>query len=362
MGAYPLVEWVMVMKNHEGKLKEVCLEITNTCPMKCLHCSGECGPDLRKMLSLQEIKGVINELHRMGGELLEISGGEPLIHPDLPQIVEYARQHNIETVLYTSGTMLDEIVTKELHRLKLMKVIFNLQGAISSTHEAITQVRGSFEKVLTAIKDAKKLGFWVGVHFVPMKPNYREFRALLRLCGSLEVNEIGVLRFVPQGRGLLNRRLLELSKDEFKEFARDLGGQASADPHVRVGRPIDFRHLFDLPMVESVCNAGISRCLINPDGTVVPCPAFKQNKRYVAGNIKDNSLTTIWTESPMWQELRHFDYMQISEPCKSCEYLHRCRGRCIAQRVLEFEDIYAAPDPNCFAPCLRLELLSTVRW
>jgi len=308
------------------------------------------------MLSLHRIKRIINEFSSMGGEILEISGGEPLMCPYLPQIVEYAERNDLETVLYTSGTSLDGDIAKKLQRSGLRRVIFNLQGAISGTHEAVTQVKGSFGKVLNAIETMKMLDFWVAVHFVPMKPNYKELGDLLRLCHLLGVDEVGVLRFVPQGRGQTNRALLELSREEFKEFIKNLIELTSnhRNPNIRVGRPIDFRHLFDPTIVKSVCDAGISRCLIAPDGKVVPCPAFKQTERYVAGNVKNSSLVDIWNKSFIWQEFRQFEFMQISEPCKSCECLHQCRGGCTAQRILkhkeyeEYKGMYAAPDPCCF--------------
>jgi len=308
------------------------------------------------MLSLHQIKSIISEFSGMGGEVLEISGGEPLMCPYLAQIVEYAEVNNLETVLYTSGTSLGGDIAKKLQRSGLKKVIFNLQGATSDTHETVTQVKGSFGKVVDAIKTMKMLRFWVGAHFVPMKPNYKELVDLLRLCHLLRVDEVGILRFVPQGRGQTNRAFLELSREEFKDFTKRLIELTSnhKNPNIRVGRPIDFRYLLDPSVVKSECNAGISRCLITPDGRVVPCPAFKQTERYVAGNVKFCSLVDIWNKSPIWKEFRHFEPSRINEPCKSCEYLHECRGGCIAQRILKYKEcdeykaIYAAPDPGCF--------------
>jgi pyrroloquinoline quinone biosynthesis protein E len=344
-----------VTKSHEHKLREVCLEVNDICLMRCLHCSGECGVNSQRSLGVRQIKEVIDDFHAMGGRVLEISGGEPLICRHIPQIARYATQRDLETILYTSGAMLNETVLGELFRSRLGKIIFNLQGSNPRTHETITQVEGSFNKVLTAIKETKRLGFWVGVHFVPMKPNYREFRMLLSLCNNLEVDEVGVLRLVPQGRALLNRRMLELSKEELMEFTLDLTEQTSADSRVRVGCPIDFRHFFNSSIVESTCNAGISRCLINPDGGVVPCPAFKQSKQHLAGNIKYSSLINIWDRSPVWQSFRDFDYRQLDEPCQTCIHLQTCRGKCIAQRMMKYGDICSAPDPQCFASCLKAE-------
>ena len=348
------------MKKQKLRLKEVCLEITDTCPMDCLHCSGICGLGSRNILPLHQIKRIIDEFSSIGGEILEISGGEPLMHPFLPQIVDYAERNNLETVLYTSGNMLDSKgriaslninIAEKLQQSGVKKVIFNLQGKFPSTHEYVTQVKGSFGNVINGIKTMKSLGFWVGTHFVPMKPNYREFRGFLQLCHDLGVDEIGVLRFVPQGRGQVNRALLELSQEEYREFISNLTELTShhKNPNIRVGRPIDFRHLFDPSIVKPMCDAGISRCLITPKGKVVPCPAFKQNNQYIAGDVKNSSLVDIWNKSPIWRELRYFDYTQIDEPCRSCEYLHQCIGGCNAQRILKYRgNIHAAPDPACF--------------
>lgn len=349
------------MKSREYRLNEVCLEITGACPMNCLHCSGDCDLGSHSILSLEQINGVIDELCEIGGKILEISGGEPLMVPYISQIVRYAVQSNVEPILYTSGSVFDDAVVRELRESGLEKVVFSLQGSKSQTHEAITQTEGSFARTTAAIGKMKKLGFWVGVHFVPMKPNYSEFRTLLELCESLNVDEVGVLRFVPQGRGLLNRSKLELPREKFREFVGDLAAQGSANPTIRVGCPIDFRHLLGASLVGSTCSAGISKCHINSDGTVVPCPAFKQSKQYVAGNIKNKSLTEIWDDSPILQGFRDFDHKQINEPCRSCEYLDKCRGKCIAQRTLECNNMYAAPDPKCFAPHLLIELPGAVR-
>jgi len=311
------------------------------------------------MLFIDQIKRILDQLSSLGGEILEVSGGEPLMHPRLTQIIKYAEESNLETVLYTSGNVLDSqgkiaslgtAVAEKLRRSSLQRIVFNLQGAFPRTHETITRVEGSFDNAVKAIRIVKSLGFWVGVHFVPMKPNFKEFKSLLQLCHKLEVDEIGILRFVPQGRGQINRVLLELSTEEFKEFNMALSRSTFeyGNINIRVGRPIDFRNLFDSSFVKPLCDAGISRCTITPSGAVVPCPAFKQESRYVAGNLSKDSLVDIWNESSVWQQFRYFDITRLGEPCRGCQHLQQCRGGCSAQRILKYKDLYAAPDPSCF--------------
>jgi len=356
------------MNKYIHTLKELCLEITGVCPLNCMHCSGSCGLDTPNTMSLPQILKIVEDFSKMGGELLEISGGEPLIHPDLEQVVGYAKKNDIEPILYTSGNMLDKdgritpLNTNLAQKLRgnLQKVIFNLQGACQSTHEAITRVRGSFRNTITSIKTAKSLGYWVGVHFVPMKLNYMELEGLLLLCHDLKVDEVGILRFVPQGRGEVNRTLLELSLEEFKKLNKKLTEVSfkHQNPKLRVGRPVDFRFLFNRSVVKAPCDAGISRCLITPEGNVTPCPAFKRNRQFIAGNIMKSSLLKIWTESPIWRKFRFFRDDKVSDPCKSCEHFLLCKGGCVAQRTLAYSnDVYATPDPRCFKRLIEVEAI-----
>jgi len=302
-------------------------------------------------MSLAEIKKVIAEIAELGGEVIEISGGEPTIHSGLVEIIRCAKDFGLETRLYTSGFHFFEPMINQLISLELDKVIFNLQGANRKTHEQITLTEGSFGSVIRSIK--KVTGdLWVGVHFVPMKPNFKELKKVIRLCSDLEVNEVGILRFVPQGSGKANRSWLELSRVGFREVAKEVIRQShyyarGHNPIIRVGNPFNFCSLIDSSIPIQPCHAGLTSCLIKPNGEVAPCPAFKQNRNYVAGSIKNDTLMYIWRFSPIWNEFRMFDYERLEGPCKSCKHLPPCRGRCHSQRILWTQNIYQGPDPHC---------------
>ena len=333
----------------QKELKEVCFEITNACPMNCVHCSSGGKSNLEEEMGLDEIKKVIAEIAELGGEVIEISGGEPTIHSGLVEIIRCAKDFGLETRLYTSGFHFFKPLINQLFSSELDKVIFNLQGADRETHERITQTRESFRDVIRSIKSVAR-ELWVGVHFVPMKPNFRELKKVIQLCSDLEVNEIGILRFVPQGRGEANRSWLELSSFEFREVAQEAIQQFHYfdDPVIRIGNPFNFCSLMDKSIPIQPCHASLTSCLIKPNGEVAPCPAFKQNSNYVAGNIRNDRLKDIWKFSPTWNQFRLFDYEKLKGPCKSCKHLPLCRGRCHSQRILAFRDLYQGPDPRCF--------------
>jgi len=341
----------------KGNLLEVCLEVTDSCPMNCIYCSSINDISPESTMNLREIKRVIDDMSQLGAQILEISGGEPLLHRDLYEIINHARSHKLETRLYTSGISLSSsgemteitgLVADQLRDSGLVKVIFNLQGATAEAHEELNRIPGSFEKIINSITNMKSKDFWVGVHFVAMKPNYQGVAQVVKLCADLDLDEIAILRFVPQGRGLMNREKLELSEPEFIDLLTSITElRKRFSNRLRIGSPLNFCYILDKDAKPINCAAGVSTCTILPNGDVVPCPAFKQNQTYVAGNVKENSFIDIWNKSPIFKHCREFRPEKLRGVCRNCEYLSWCQGRCAAQRVLAWGYLYHGPDPNC---------------
>ena len=340
-------------------LKELCLEVNNCCPMECRHCSSssaKIGKENCYHMPISKAKSVVQEFTELGGSILEISGGEPLIYPSLYELCDYAASLKLDVRLYTSGIFsedgrvlsginLSKAETLKLHGVN--KAIFNLQGATSTTHQKITGVNGSHKLMLEGVKNTKAAGLWTGIHFVPMKPNFRELPQLSELCLTLGVDELALLRFVPQGRGEENRTWLELTSNQFEELLRSILHLIEKYPklNIRTGCPLDFLSLYDPTIRPHQCKAGLCTSTIAPTGEVLPCPGFKNSSDFIAGNIYQRSLTSIWENG--FQSLREFDYRLITGPCQDCPILNKCFGRCAAQRHIVNGGIYKGPDPAC---------------
>lgn len=345
------------------KLTELCLEVTNRCTMCCRHCStADPGrPDTIDQLSFEEARTIVADFDKLGGSILEISGGEPVLYPFLFDIVDFAKTRGLEVRLYTSGVghkdtrgPLDQAFLKSLRRRGLDKLIFNLQGPNSEIHDWITDTSGSFEAVSSSIKRAKEIGFWVGAHFVPMKQNAESIGEVLQLARKLEIAEVALLRFVPQGRGADNRAKLRMTKNELWSFLEEVATlikQFQNKPEIRTGCPLDFLHFIDDTVKPHSCKAAISTCNITPVGDVIPCPAFKHVPEYVAGNVRDLSLREIWKNSHLLKRLRNINisYHDI-EGCSECKRIETCQGRCLAQRARQHGDPMKGPDPDCCVP------------
>ena len=333
-------------------LDELCIEITGKCLMKCRHCSSACTEANATFLSLESILAILNDARLLGTKTIEISGGEPLLHPRILEIIEAAKK-DFEVRLYTSGFLGDscgipEELVSRLCDLRLDRLIFNLQGASAEIHEQVSMTPGSFNSVIASIRRAKAAGLWTGVHFVPMIPNFKEIGALAKLCSTLGVNELAILRFVNQGRGSIIGGELELSNDDFHALILEVVREKRVNNtlQIRTGCPMNFCSFVDSDIKPVQCKAGVSTLLITFDGDIVPCPAFKQARDFTVGNIHQSSLYKLWQQSNQLLQLRTFDFHKI-RGCSECKRVDVCQGRCMAQRFYATGSIYEGPDPLC---------------
>ena len=349
--------------------EEIFLEITHACPMSCVHCSSfrerERRFDRNAYMSVDRIKATLRSFAGCGGAKVVFSGGEPLLHPDLLPLIEYATSLGLAVRLFSSGLVgllsrevrsinLDSAT--QLKRVGLSKIEFNLQGATRATHERITRTRGSFERVIESISNSRTAGLAVGVHFVPMRENYREFERLVTLARDMRVDSISVLRFVPQGRGEFYRDRLEMTAREFFEFGAELARirKECVDTEIRTGCPMNLVTIHEQEREPVKCGAAKTTAVILADGKVVPCAAFKQAEQFVAGSILDQEFEKIWAQAPVFEELRRFDHSKSGGGCEQCSKLAESEGLCHAQRYAASGSIYHGHDPHCASGLIQI--------
>jgi radical SAM protein with 4Fe4S-binding SPASM domain len=143
---------------------------------------------------------------------------------------------------------------------------------------------------------------------------------------------------------------LKLTQEQTLELADLLNEEKNKKGSiVHVGSHLDFTFFFNNKHKPKPCTAGISKCLVSSSGKVFPCAVFKGLRKFVAGDVMEDSLADIWLKSEAFRPLREFDETKLKGLCKTCQFLGRCRGRCPAQRYYESHphDLYQGPDPYC---------------
>lgn len=286
-------------------IRELVLDLTNRCPMRCIHCSAGSGPHLGTLIPFTKVTEIVQEAVQMGLQTLSFSGGEPLIHPRLPQMIELAHSCGVRDIrIFTSGlgfrssklAPIEDDYAQSLANAGVAKIFFNLQGGCAKTHERITGTADAFQAVLRGSNTCKEHGIYVGFHFVPMRPNWRELIGVFSIARDLDIDELGILRFVPQGRGMSNRYMLEMEAKEFHDFLY-LASVLTKEydrPRLRLGCPFNCISELLPTWEKKRCLAASEMCHVLADGTVAPCSAFKHQSEIKSGNVYLQPFEEIW--------------------------------------------------------------------
>lgn len=162
------------------------IDITYRCPNNCRHCWLRVPADSQKEkdeLSFEEIKGIVDEARQMGCRRWSISGGEPMIRPDFPEIFDYITSNSASYSINTNGTLITPKIAGLLKR-KGSKMIA-LYGATKDVHDHITCNPGSFEAAMAGFAYLKEAEAGFTVQIIPMKDNYHQFPKMVELAQSL---------------------------------------------------------------------------------------------------------------------------------------------------------------------------------
>ncbi len=338
----------------------VSYSVTQKCNLKCKHCYSDsvdqAAPD---ELSTEEAFRLVDDLSRWGIGLLIIDGGEPLCREDLLDIVRYASSKGIRTTIGSNGTLIDEAKAKEMVDAGVMAVAISVDGADASTHDSFRGVDGTFEQTLKGIEACRNAGLPFQLNMVIRKDNVSQLEDMLRLAVDLGANAAEVFDLVAAGRAKHECKELVLSPDERKLMMERLA-EAQEDyplvirvpgcpmyPLVLQEKGIKPKHfppemLRRIPYYGRGCAAGMPMgyVMVLSNGEVNPCMLLQVN----LGNIREQSIMSIWESSPTLARLRQRDLLKGE--CAYCQYKLTCSG-CRGRAYEETGDMMAT-DPGCW--------------
>ena len=273
-------------QKEQYELEELCLEVTNECLLECIHCSSSSHVEDERLDKKTALR-VIDDFEDLGGKELEISGGEPLLHPDVWEILKYCDNKSFLTTLYTIGVA-NVPISDVVNKLSVDRVLVSLNGTSEVTRKVTG--RDSYRKTRDFMRRLVESGVETEVHFVPMKQNYKDFYNLLKECEEIGISRVKIIRLMPQGRALENWGKIHLPELEFKRFI-EYAHEIESNVEIEIGTPTSAYLCLD-----GKCKAATSSCLIRPDGNVYPCPALKTDGILCAGNVRQKTLRDVWND------------------------------------------------------------------
>ncbi len=305
------------------QLTDLTIEIVQSCPNQCIFCSSFATPDSPHLISLDEVRRIGNEAVELGLKKISISGGEPLLHPEIFQIVNTLSSIGLDVSIYTIGQIKKpngEIASFDgwhLFKNDNPKVIFNIQSTESTVHDFLAARKGAFQRTFSSLECAVKDNLNVEVHLVPNKTNLSSIESTANDLITLGVKKISFLRLVPQGyaRKHLDQLVLSSGNLEYlqKTFSR-LDAKYGELAKLRFGIP--FSGMLD---DKKQCNAGKHKLIIRYDGKVLPCEAFKDSGTddYILGDIRKDSLLEMLLKGDHLAELSNLK-ARSECTCESC--------------------------------------------
>ena len=171
---------------------EASLDLTYRCNNRCRHCwlwEADTPDVAARELTLAEIRDVVDQARALGCRRWSISGGEPMLRPDFPEIFDYITSKSVGYTLNTNGTLITPEIA-QLMRRKGSKLVA-LYGATAEVNDHITRNPGSFEATMEGFARLKEAGAGFTVQLIPMRDNWHEWDAD---AGAGEVAEPALAR------------------------------------------------------------------------------------------------------------------------------------------------------------------------
>ncbi|HSH36197.1 radical SAM/SPASM domain-containing protein [Schnuerera sp.] len=336
------------------------LTITDICNLRCKHCFGDFGEGSE--MNMKDIRYVLMQLKKLGVPQISITGGEPLCHPRIYDIIELIIEEGFTIQITTNGLLINDrfVNTFSKYSNQCFRVSISLDG-IEEAHDRI-RGKGNFSKVMDKIRFLQYNNLNFGVNTVINNYNIDTINQYLDMLLENKITNVSFSLIMPTGRaGKGQVNLIKLNdslwkdkivrvKKSIKEFA-----MKTASSQYAFGKIVTPDGEFVLEHDEIRTELGLKRCAagsyivtISSNGDLLPCvhlrDVFARRKIY-SESIFDKPLKEIWDFNEQFLFMRNLEAGNI---CTSCEsYINGlCVGGCPAISDI-FSDNVFDNDPYC---------------
>ena len=316
---------------------------TNACNMYCDHCYRDAGCKAEEELSTAEAKTLLEQIARAGFKIMIFSGGEPLMRPDIVELVAYAASLGLRPVFGTNGTLITLEMAQELKAAGAMGMGISLDSMDREKHNAFRKFPGAWEGAVQGMRNCRAAGLPFQIHTTVMEWNNHELEALTDFAVAEGAVAHHFFFLVPTGRAKtieaesLRAEAYEdtLTRIMKKQQEVDIELKPTCAPQfLRIAAQMGMKTRF-----RRGCLAGMAYCIISPRGKVQPCAYLNME----LGDVRQTPFDEIWKNSEVLNKLRTLEY---SGGCGSCEYKRACGG-CRARAAYYHEGDYMAEEPWC---------------
>lgn len=318
-------------------------ELTHRCPLHCAYCSNPvAGVERADELAGAAWRSVFDQARALGVMQLHLSGGEPLLRPDLAGLVSHARRLGLYVSLVTSGVGLGNARAAELAAAGLDHIQLSVQDSDVTAADAMAGARVTAHK-RRAARCVVDSGLALTVNVVLHRRNIDRIPAIVELAVGMGADRLELANAQYYGWALRNRSALLPTRAQITAAevavtrARADHGQAMEILYVLS----DYHEAYPKPCMHGW---GRRHIVVAPDGAVLPCVAAAEIGGLRPDRVTDRPLAEIWEQSEIFTRFRGTGWM--SDPCRSCPRKDLDFGGCRCQAFALTGDAYRT-DPVC---------------
>ncbi|MDI6741514.1 MAG: radical SAM protein [Smithella sp.] len=330
-------------------------EVTGACNLKCIHCHAVSDQAGKDELSTDEAKKLIDGMASISEfRTLIYTGGEPLVRPDIFELLRHSQKAGLANIIATNGTLIDEEMAFKLKDHGVVCNAISMDAANPDVHDMVRNKPGCFDLTLRAMEATKKAGILLQINTTAMEYNIPHLPELIDFADASGAGIMLMYQLVAVGRGekiekatlkkSANRYLSEMIAEKQRNAKTIIEPVAGPQYWPYLLEKKGIKDGFKLQLAGKVfhgCAAGRGFVYIKANGNVWPCPFVE----VTAGNVRDQSFERIYRDAPVFQNLRQREKL-LKGLCGECNYKTVCGG--CRGRAHAYSGDYLAEDPRCF--------------
>jgi len=324
------------------KPRFVVWELTLRCNMRCRHCGSAAGGLRGHELEPEEALSLADQLGALGCERLTLLGGEPFLREDWEAITARLQAAGVRVNVITNGWL---TATREMvQRIKdagLTTFALSIDG-YGERHDALRLREGSFDRILKGLRLAQQIGgLRTAAVTTVTKQVMPDLEALYQMLIAEGVRLWQVQICTPQGRMQPDDPVLP-DADDLRRLA-DFLAEKNAEGRLRVDPADNLGYYGRWELAEGFrssqwgrvsfwngCQAGCQVLGVDANGDIKGCLSQPSEAPFIEGNVRNESLETIWNRPGAFAYNREFTLDMLSGFCAKCEYRGLCRAGCVS--------------------------------
>ena len=337
-------------------LRSLYFYLTEGCNLKCRHCwmapKYEAPDKPVRGLDVELFRSIIKQAKPLGLSAVKFTGGEPLIHPAIFELIDVVRTEELSLTVETNGIVCTPELAAALKGAgKNTFVSVSIDGADADTHEWVRGVKGSFEAALEGIRNLVNAGFRPQVIMTIMQRNKLQIESVVRLAEQLGAGSVKFNLVQPTERGAAMHEAMDtLPIEELVALGSWVEDVLSPAANIRLvySHPMAFRPLGKMfgDKGEGCGLCGILGILgVLADGSYALCGIGESVSELVFGHASKDRLEQVWKDTSVLNELREGFASKLEGICAECLLKGICLATCVAQNYYDSKSLWS---PNWY--------------